>query len=150
MRQELNSRHGQIKLSVVDAKEFEDMRETLFELAFSILHSELETHRAVRRTLVKWLYADRQNIADPAKWLYEKCLRQSLEIFMSRPPHLGGDIAASPAAPIPNWLSRFVQSLATALAKGFDRAAVLHPAVIFQADPFQTDTDEPSRRDKQD
>ena len=36
----LSPHHGQIKLSVVDAKEFEDMRQTLFELAFFILHSE--------------------------------------------------------------------------------------------------------------
>ena len=133
----VNPRHGQVDLSSVDAKEFEDMRETLFELAFSVLHSELEAHRAVLRTRMKWVYADRHSITDPAKWLYEKCLRQSLEIYMSRPPYRKGDIAASPVAPLPNWLSRFVQSLATVLAKTFSLCvAVLHPAAIFQGDPI--------------
>lgn len=141
----VNPRHGQMNLSSVDAKEFENMRETLFELAFSVLHSELEAHRAVLRTRVKWVYADRHTITDPAKWLYEKGLRQSLEIYMSRPPYRKGDIAASPVAPSPNWLSRFVQSLATVVAKKFS-LAVLHPAAIFQGDPFQTDDLDAPRR----
>ncbi|WP_457300725.1 hypothetical protein, partial [Phyllobacterium sp. P5_D12] len=56
------------KLSHVDAQAFENMRNTLHELAFSILNSELEANRAVRRTLVKWLHADRETIKSPPSW----------------------------------------------------------------------------------
>jgi len=145
----LNPHHGQAYLDAVDAETFETMRETLFKSAFSVLHSELEAHRAVRRTLVKWIYADRQDIADPARWLYEKCLRQALEIFMSMQqnactvadPLADGREESSPG--VVNWLSRIMKALMADVASGFAVCgAVLHPAVIFQAVPFETTPEE--------
>jgi len=138
------------KLNFADAEAFEDARKSLYELAFSILRSELEAHRAVRRTLVNWLYADRKNVENPKSWLSQNCLHQSLEIFRWTHPNEDGDLngrlgaaidrignEAEPHAPSGNRLSRFVRSLLAELSKGFALCgATMHPVVVFQANQF--------------
>ena len=116
---------GKAKLSLADAQAFEDARKSLYELAFCILRSELEAHRAVRRTLVNWLYADRETVENRASWLSQNCLHQSLEIFRWTQRNTGGDLNerlgvalkrtnedVEPDTPVPagNGLSRFVRS----------------------------------------
>ncbi len=149
------------ELSFADAQVFEDARKSLYELAFSILRSELEAHRAVRHTLVNWIYADRQTVDNPAAWLSQNCLHQSLEIFRWTQRGTEGDLGerlgvalnriqhdAEPDSPAPprNWLSRLVRSLMVDMTKGFAICgAIMHPAVIFQADLFQAEEDESAR-----
>jgi DNA-directed RNA polymerase specialized sigma24 family protein len=150
------------ELSFADAQVFEDARKSLYELAFSILRSELEAHRAVRHTLVNWLYADRQTVDNPAAWLSQNCLHQSLEIFRWTQRGTDGDLGerldvavnripddAEPDSPAPprSWLSRFVRPRIVELAKGFAICgAIMHPVVIFQADQFQAEEDQVARR----
>lgn len=150
------------ELSFADAQAFEDARKSLYELAFGILRSELEAHRAVRRTLVNWIYADRQTVDNPASWLSQNCLHQSLEIFRWTQRNTGADLGerlgvalnrirddAEPGSPAPsrNWLSRLVRSRIVELAKGFAICgATMHPVVVFHADEFRAEENEVARR----
>jgi DNA-directed RNA polymerase specialized sigma24 family protein len=159
---EFTTTEDKAKLSHADAQAFEDARKSLYELAFSILRSELEAHRAVRHTLVNWLYADRQTVDNPAAWLSQNCLHQSLKIFRWTQRGTDGDLGerlgvalnrirddAEPDshAPPRSWLSRFVRSQIVQLAKGFAICgAIMHPVVIFQADQFQAEEDQAARR----
>ncbi|WP_457302139.1 hypothetical protein, partial [Phyllobacterium sp. P5_D12] len=89
-----------------------------------------------------------ETIKSPPSWFYDKCLRQSLGIFTSRQRNASGDfVQPESREPIGNWLSRSVRSLVVELTTGFSIcAAVLHPAVIFQADQFLNEEDEPLRQ----
>lgn len=85
------TREGKTELSFDDVQAFEHVRTNLYELAFCILRSGQESHSAVRRTLVNWIDADRENIAHPASWLSENCLLQAIEIFRRTKGNSAGD-----------------------------------------------------------
>ena len=139
-----------IQFSAEDRQTFEAARVGLFVTALSLLDSEFDVHRAVRRTQNAWLHAERHKNQDGQNWLSASCLQQSMEILLSRERIRARQTAFKSADELVlimprnhgrHWLgrlSKFImnQSILSAIIEGFSVCGMgMHPSPVdFEAE----------------
>lgn len=151
-------------LSENELQLFDEFRESLFQLALKTLPFELAARRAVRRTLIDWIHADRSAIPNNREWLLSVCNQHAEDISSqvkdsSSMEQYCSELACKDSQHLQekshgNWWKRFLAklrfpTLLPTIAEGFAVCgSALYPVIVLNPTDFR-DVDKDSQRDAQ-